>query len=44
MGAKKPSVKSNKAGGKKGAALGAKKKVALKTNKAKSGKAMKMKK
>ena len=41
LGAKKPVAKSNKAGGKKGAAIGAKKKLVPKTNKAKSGKALK---
>merc|ERR1719234_1864810 len=41
VGAKKSAAKPNKAVGKKGAALGAKKKAALKTSKAKSGKAMK---
>merc|ERR1712172_427924 len=41
VGAKKAGAKPSKAGGRKGAALGAKKKAALKTSKAKSGKAMK---
>ena len=39
--AKKPVAKSNKAGGKKGGALGAKMKLVPKTNKVKSGKALK---